>query len=697
MDLGVNDLCLLQDEKFDFNVSLSPASLTGDNDDDDDDEVFVGVVSHEERCVSVGVTSQLEQRSSGSPPRVSWSPLTGDQMEAVCQEAHRLANQLQSEAPCCEHPQTTTNTNTETSAESDQFVQDSGTKLGLLGQTTRVLSPIKRQTFCVQDSPMKQLPPAIQRQLLRGRSSSTASSARPAAPSRLSTSSPAARAKAQSRTSLRGRSTLGAAAVLPSKPVAPATSCSANKSKVEKSRLQPPSKTSGFLRQSPSMRPPSRAESSEDLLSDSASVASDVSDSSINSCLLGKHTLAPPTKSVGVRKLSGVKAPPPQSRRMTDRRNTSSSSSSVSSFNSSLSLSPAKGKPNSSLNQTLSSSTGPTPSSVSRPANQSRPLRSTAYSAAEASSSRRSLSFHAKKLPEGERGGATRSTPLKRAETTPPQLTPPTKRLLQRTASLATMGPARLQNGVKTKPKPETLTFTTPGSADGSKMLKPKRFLSTGSTDGSLLQKSSAAPLTASVGSYKPLQASQRPSSLPTPVKRRMSAMPASGSQTRTAGSPTVADSTIRPPTPPSVSKLQCCSPDLKNQPAHPPDIQPFRLEEEPPVVNSPPKPPEPSQTENTDPGGLRGNEPAPTKNLMDLETTDDSSTQTQEALLLDLSPPTLQPQEKLLIDLTNTPDLVRTNIKSCTTTQLIDLSSPLIKWSPEEKKNDAPLINLSF
>lgn len=39
-----------------------------------------------------------------------------------------------------------------------------------------------------------------------------------------------------------------------------------------------------------------RAESSEDLLSDSASVVSDISDSSINSSLLGKRNLAPPTK-----------------------------------------------------------------------------------------------------------------------------------------------------------------------------------------------------------------------------------------------------------------------------------------------------------------------------------------------------------------------------------------------------------------
>lgn len=92
------------------------------------------------------------------------------------------------------------------------------------------------------------------------------------------------------------------------------------------------------------------------------------------------------------------------------------------------------------------------------------------------------------------------------------------------------------------------------------------------------------------------------------------------------------------------------------------------------------------------------------------------------QVLLLDLPAPTLQPQEKLLIDLSNTPNLIRTSSKSCTGSQvnrpsgtpasenvcggspllplqqLIDLSSPLIKWSPENKsENTAPLINLSF
>lgn len=74
-----------------------------------------------------------------------------------------------------------------------------------------------------------------------------------------------------------------------------------------------------------------------------------------------------------------------------------------------------------------------------------------------------------------------------------------------------------------------------------------------------------------------------------------------------------------------------------------------------------------------------------------------ETSSKTQEMLLLDLPAPVLQPQEKLLIDLSNTPELIRTNKTNPSASELIDLSSPLIKWSPVKKKNDAPLINLSF
>ncbi|XP_036962290.1 G2 and S phase-expressed protein 1 isoform X2 [Acanthopagrus latus] len=745
-----SDLLFLTDEKFDFDVTLSPASSNGD---EDEDEVFVGPVSHTEKCVSVNVAKRLENSRTGTLG--SWSPLSGDQLEAVCQEAHRLADQLQGSELSQLHSEgdETTNMNTDTTTDREEFVQDVEAKLGVLGQTARTLSPIKRETFCVQDSPMKQLPPAVQRRLLRGssintatrpasaasstrhasaasstRHASAASSTRHAsaasstrhtsantslfthrAPStRLSTSSPVAVAKSQPKMGLRGKATLGV--VLPSKPAAPTTSCSASKSRVEKTRLQPPSKTVGGWRRSPSSRSSSRAESSEDLLSDAASVASDISDSSLNSSLLGKRTLVPPTKGV-VKNLSGVKVPPPQSRRVTDRKNTSSSSSSVSSFNSSLSISPAKGKLNSSINRSMSSSTGPTPSSISRPANNSRPRRSTVYSTTEPAPStagRRSLSAQAKRPLEAEYIKAKRSTPLKRAEATPLQVTP-AKRVLERTASIPSTALVRPQSGLKTRSKPEAVVPPTPsGGVRGVPSvddisLKPKRLMSASSVE-SLPQKPSAGPLTPSTGSCRSLQMkARRPSALPTPMRRRMSAIP--------VATPTNQNRHTRPPLdshsvpcPASAKRERSCSPAPKHtqevEVVDAPEIRPFYLEEEEEEAPAAPpsSPPQPDQSESTDNEALSQGLSEPNKNLIELETTEESNNKTQEVLLLDLPAPTLQPQEKLLIDLTNTPDLIRTSNKTCTTNQLIDLSSPLIKWSPEDKReNNAPLINLSF
>lgn len=189
--------------------------------------------------------------------QASGSPLTGDQLEAVFQEAHRLADQLQNNELNQPHGGEggTAGTTSSITADGEQFVQGAEANLGMLGWPASMCSPIKRQTFLVQDSPMKELPPAIQRSLLRGSSANAASSTRPtistrlsvtAAAStrlstRLSTSSPARGPKAQTRPSLRGKAMLGVGVVLPSKPAAMATSCSSNKSRLERSRLQPPS------------------------------------------------------------------------------------------------------------------------------------------------------------------------------------------------------------------------------------------------------------------------------------------------------------------------------------------------------------------------------------------------------------------------------------------------------------------------
>ncbi|XP_070827931.1 G2 and S phase-expressed protein 1 isoform X2 [Chaetodon trifascialis] len=692
-----SDLLFLPDEKFDFDVSLSPASSKGD---EDEDEVFVGPVSHKERCVSVDVLSRLED--SGGGVQVSWSPLTEDQLEAVCQEAHRLADWLQTGEKSCHNMDDKTSMTTDPTTDTEEFIQDAEAKLGVLSQSAIALSPIKRQTFCVQDSPMKQLPPAVQCRLLR--ESNTALSTRhtsgnrksftrPVAPARLSTSSPVA--KAQHRTGLRGKATLGV--VLPSKLVAPTTSCSASKSRVEKTRLQPLGKTVGGRKPCPVSRPSSKAKSCEDLLSDSASMASDISDSSLNSSLLAKCTWAPPTKSI-MKNLSVVSAPSLQSKRVADRKNTSSSSSSVSSFNSSLCLSPAKGKLNSSLNRSMSGSTGPTPSSMSKPINHSRPRRSTVYSTTEPASSttgRPSLSAQARKQPEVDCVKATRSTPL--------QLTP-AKRDLERTAMIPTTASAQLQSGPKTKSKPQALIPPThSGSVRGlsigddvSKTLKPKRLISVGSVD-SLPKRPSAGPLTPSAGSCRLLQVTaQRPSTLPTPVRRRMSTIP--------VATPTNLLQAARPPPTAdtaSARRERGYSPAITDtqevKPVDAPDIQPFCLEEEPPAAPLA-SPLQPNQSESTDPGAPNQGESEPSRNLIELQAAEESTNKTQEVLLLDLPAPSLQPPEKLLIDLTNTPDLIRTSSKPCTTSQLIDLSSPLIKWSPEDKReNNAPLINLSF
>lgn len=204
-------------------------------------------VSHNERCASANVETQL----NGGQLRSSWSPLSGDQLEAVCQEAHRLASQLQGGERS--HSCSQDDKGNDVMTQPEEFVQDSEAKLNVFEQSNRVLSPIKRETFCVQDSPLKQLPPAIQQRLLRRSINTNSLSTRrtsanpksivhPASATRLSTSSPMARPRSQPRTGLRGKAPLSF--VLPSKPAAPAASASTTKHKVEKNRLQPPSRVS---------------------------------------------------------------------------------------------------------------------------------------------------------------------------------------------------------------------------------------------------------------------------------------------------------------------------------------------------------------------------------------------------------------------------------------------------------------------
>ncbi|KAJ0029043.1 hypothetical protein NQD34_004040 [Periophthalmus magnuspinnatus] len=666
MDRGANsDVFFLPDEKFDFDVSLSPASSTGE---DFEDEVFVGPIGHTERCVSVNVASRLENLCV----QTSWSPLSGDQLEAICEEAQKLANQLQSS----EHAQSEYENIDPNLAvlKNNEFVQDSKAKLSMLCDSPpTVLSPIKRQTFCVQDSPLKQLPPAIQNRILKLRSPKSSIGNKSIkltgkeqqtqhVPSRAtrSTTRQVTETRMLPKPALRARVSM----VLPNRPAVPAATRSTTKSQ-DKTRLQPPSKLSTSWRRSPNS---SRNGSCEDLLSDSASVTSDLSDSSLNSSCLGKCALAPPSKVVHTR--SGVK-PPAESSRL---RNTSSSSSSVSSFNSSISLSPAnKGKLNSSMNSQCN---------VPKPTQPPKHRRSVAVQPSVppfSAAGRRSLSVQTRKT--------SNPTPLKRPQCSPVQT--PVRRGIDRTSSVPSV--TKIQSGLKAKPKPQALVPSPNGTLQGSlspdttKILRPKRLVSVKSVD-SLPQKPVLSALTPSGGSSSSLQLkARRPSCLPTPLRSRLSGLPQATPTNR----------------PIRVLPTHNCTPTSLTPTDDPetvevPTIQPFNLEDEEPV-QPPPTIIKPDQSESTTAPDALCLSQVETGKETAQEPKTEAISKAQEILLLDLPAPALQPQEKLLIDLTNTPDLIRT--KTCpSASELIDLSSPLIKWSPVNKKEkEALLINLSF
>ncbi|XP_014388650.1 PREDICTED: G2 and S phase-expressed protein 1 [Myotis brandtii] len=91
-----DDVLLLADEKFDFDLSLSSLSAN------EDDEVFFGPVGHKERCVAANLElgrpgpSPPQPPSSASESPFRWSPLAGEKFVEVYKEARLLALQIES-------------------------------------------------------------------------------------------------------------------------------------------------------------------------------------------------------------------------------------------------------------------------------------------------------------------------------------------------------------------------------------------------------------------------------------------------------------------------------------------------------------------------------------------------------------------------------------------------------------------------
>ncbi|NXM25972.1 GTSE1 protein, partial [Oxyruncus cristatus] len=149
-----NDFPLLSDEKFDFDLSLSSTS-------GNEDEVFVGAVGHKERCIAASM--EAKKSVSAFDDKLMWSPLQEEKFVEIFKEAHLLAQQMKTGSK---------NEETKTSQSEEQenkiietFVEDSESKLKILRNKIIEKSPraVKRETYNVQDSPACLLPPCFQK------------------------------------------------------------------------------------------------------------------------------------------------------------------------------------------------------------------------------------------------------------------------------------------------------------------------------------------------------------------------------------------------------------------------------------------------------------------------------------------------------------------------------------------------------
>ncbi|KAJ8374172.1 hypothetical protein SKAU_G00047520 [Synaphobranchus kaupii] len=542
---------------------------------DEEDEVFVGPVGHKEKCISVGLENHLTKGSSGSSGPFlsielgSWSPLTGEKFEQIIQEAHLLAREIgknggdepaagkalarAAAAPAPAPGETT-----------ELFAEDSGAKLSTLGQPPGPsLSPIKRETFCVQDSPLKQLPPAIQQRLLKAGGLNSPSAAQVTARNCSQASQPKA--------ALRGKVALSCGrGLLPSRPAVPGVN---QRSKVrlpppDRTRLPPPDKGGAGRSRSHMNRPLSSAGSSEDLLSD-ASI------DSLNTSLPERRVLPGPRK---MGQPPTMKPVPLLGVQIADRRmNTSSSSSSVSSLNSSLSVSPlGKGTFNTSLSTGASSGKFKGPGGVCRlpssgVATSLKPRASSVNSRApEAARAGKLVPSAQVKRPAEPLAGPTKSNPAKKRDSTPLNHTP-IKRPTQRAGSVPGISAVTAAKGNNPKPKPKSFVAPTPmslakgprrsgvPSPDTSRIMKPKKTLSASNTESALQKVGIQAPeclQTPTAGGKSVSALPRRSSALPTPVNRRMSGIP-----TMTPKSMRPGQAAERPGLPVSARKISQGSP----------------------------------------------------------------------------------------------------------------------------------------
>ncbi|XP_052537094.1 G2 and S phase-expressed protein 1 isoform X1 [Tympanuchus pallidicinctus] len=693
--MDVSDFPLLADEKFDFDLSLSPASGS-------EDEVFIGSLGHKEKCIAVNIEAKsAERKMPASDDKLTWSTLIGDKFVEIFKEAHLLALQLESGKSEENKVSQSEENGNETS---EQFVEDLKSKMKILKSHHIEQSPraVKRETYCVGDSPACMLLPSFRKEsdkLLSGDKTHILhipSDKSPvkiqAAPTEIISSPLTQEQKTKEKT----KKATG-------KLLMPKFSSTLGKSTMLTVEKAKPGKQTNIS----TKRDLTSVGSSEDLISDKSSAASDVFESSLSgsSSVQDKKVLPAPNKP-GLKK-TNLKLPGVASGLA--RKSTSSVSSVSSNLNSSLPISPIgkNGKSNATSKAGVS---GSKPSSSTNRQSLARQTRVSSLQAVNTErSSKQARSASTPKISSAASLAKSSASVL----SVPSQ---PEGSGIQRLKSFPSLQKLCQQNkdGSTTKgslcPKPRARHLSVPA---GQTQVPVKAGDLTPNESATKATPSLGLTFCGKVGSAMavstPLKASEdgifqipcerpvsmtsgslRRSALPTPV-RRISGFPAATPKTtpRTVFSPRV--ESVRQSSSFSTRKtLTAGSKQVKETRSSSSEDDPSPLPVLPLMLDFSP---EKAVTEMVE-DKLKE---AEVQNQLAKER------QTKEVLLIDIEadnslPQTLECGSRPLIDLSNTPEVNKViPLKPMFSEQikLIDLSSPLITLSPDINKEnlDSPLL----
>ncbi|NXU58917.1 GTSE1 protein, partial [Turnix velox] len=662
---------------------------------ENDDEVFVGPLGHKEKCIAVNIEAAERAEKKGVPTydKLKWSPLIEEDLGKVFEEANLLALQISTGS---KNEQTQISQLQEQENKViEQFVKDSKSKLEILRNQNTEKSPrsVKRETYCVQDHPPCQLPPCFQKEsdklLPRDKVHALHTS-----PVKIASSPLTQEQKTK-------ESNPNAAGKLPKAKI----SSTLGKGNFTFEKLKPGKHTSISTK-----RDLISVASSEDLISDRSSIASDIFESPLSgsSSVQGKKALPAPIKP-GLKKtnlkLPGVTSGLP-------RKTISSSLSSVtsvnSSLNSSLPFSPIgkNGKMSISLKTGVS---GPKLSSSTSIQALVRPTKVSSLQAANAEKSRKQpRSASTPKISGGvslEKPSASAAVSeatgggIQRPSSVPSQL-----KICQQNKGGSATKSLCLKPGdrVLSVPANETQILEKTGDTPSNKWA-PKPTSSLGLTFRGTVGSAMAAstPVKASEDGILSNSCFSERSVFATPASVKRSGLPTSISRISgfAAATPKTTPRKACSTHAPSIHQGSCLSNKKiltvgskqtnesktlvsSEDDISPPPVIPFALNFSP----------EKNDTEVVD------------NKLKEAEVSNQLSEEKQtEAILIDIgidksAPRALEYESRPLIDLANTPEVNKiTPLKPAALghVKLIDLSSPLIILSPDVNKEnlDSPLL----